>query len=469
MSSRGNWRLAVAVILLAGAVVFTLDLDFPEWMDGLLFWRPDGQRAVEPFYELDIGDGVQVQLAPPPGYQADSATLEAAGQVLEDRVAALQPTSPQAQVLGESGLLLELAGIYERPWLTDTVQSIGLLEFIDASLRYAQPGTIVETDLGPTGDPKPSDVISPTTTITPTASDDEAAIVYHTVLSSRDLDGVSLDAIDGEEYGISFAVSAGAESSFSAFTGAHAGDFMCVAVDKFVLSCATLPSEPLGGVATIPGLRLEEKDAAHLQRLLASGPLPVPLEVQGTPALGPALGEDTVQMLRYAAALGMAAVALYLVLRYRLAGLVASLAALAFAVSVFALCKLIPVPLTIPSLSGLFAAGIVALASVLVPLERLREEKRRRGLVSLRSIGSAFAAAWPAVRAIHLTLMAVGAALWYVGVSGGASPIRPFGAALIPGLIASLFAARIIAPQIARLALGSAGEPLRRSSWLLGP
>jgi preprotein translocase subunit SecD len=469
MSTRGTWRLAVAIILLALAVIFTLDLDFPQWVEGLLLWRLEGQRALDIPYGADMQGSLQVRLEPSLGYQADAAAVQSARQTIEDRIAGIEPTDPLIQVLGESSLVVELPGVRGRTWLTDTAQSIGLVEFIDASLRYAWPGTVVETNLGPTGEPKTEDTLSPGTLVTPTVSAEATDVVYDTVLSSDDLLAVRLDDAGEGEYVIAFWVAPSAQADFAAFTGAHAGDHLCVAVDKLVLACAGLPDQPLREVASIPGVRLaEEEQATRLQMLLASGPLPVPLEIRRTTALGPTLGEATVRLLASATGLGLAALALFLAVHYRLAGLVANVVLLAFGLASFALCRLIPVTVTIPSLAGLLIAGAVALGSVCTTLERLREQKRARGLITFRSIGDGFSAAWPVVRIVHLTLLALAAALWYVGLAAEASPVRALGLALVTGLVASLFAARMLAMEFAYLTLGSAREPLRRSAWLLG-
>jgi hypothetical protein len=137
MSSRGSWRLGIVILVLALAVVFSLNLDFPEWVEEMLFWRTAGQRQVELRYGSELEEGLQIKLLPSFGYQPDAATFESARQVLQDRLAGHEPAGASVEVLGDGILLVELQGIRERVWLTDTLQSIGLIEFIDASLRRA--------------------------------------------------------------------------------------------------------------------------------------------------------------------------------------------------------------------------------------------------------------------------------------------------------------------------------------------
>jgi protein-export membrane protein SecD len=468
MSSRGSWRLGIVILVLALAVVFSLNLDFPEWVEEMLFWRTAGQRQVELRYGSELEEGLQIKLLPSFGYQPDAATFESARQVLQDRLAGHEPAGASVEVLGDGILLVELQGIRERVWLTDTLQSIGLIEFIDASLRYAEPGTVVETDLDAIGQPKPEDTVSTGLVVTPTTTEEQTGVVYDTVLSSAELAAVALGQTSETEYYIQFLAAAGAQSEFAAFTGTHAGDYLCVAVDKLVLSCPKLPDTRLEGVVNMPGIRLTTEAAALYEALLASGPLPVPLQIWETAVLGPALGEGTVRLVALGAAIGLAAVALFLLAHYRLAGLVAVAALVAFGLTAIALCKLVPLPLTLCSLAGLVVAGVVAVGSVITTFERLREEKRARGLISLRSIGSALSSVRATVGSVHFALLALAVLLWYVGLRAETPAIVSLGEALLFGTLASFVVARLVAAELARLVLGTTREPLNRSVWLLG-
>ena len=462
MSGRGTWRLATVIMVLALAVVFTLDLDLPEWASGLLFWRAEGQREIELSYGPWFQEGLQVKLLPSFGYLPDADALESSRRILQDRLGSLEPTSTVIEVLGDGSLLVEISGVRERTWLTHTLQSVGLIEFIDASFRYAEPGTVIETNLGQTGAPKPEDTISTGMLVTPTAAPEETGPVYDTVLSSEDLGSVHLEKADQFFYLIRPSTPT-AQEGFADFTRMQSGRTLCAAIDKLVLYCYS-PEGPMSGWP----LQLSEEQAAVYRALLSPGPLPLPLQIWETAVLGPTLGENTVRLVAIGAGIGLAAVAVFLVAHYRLAGLVASLVVVAFGLTAIALCKLIPVSLTLPALAGLVIAGVVALGSVIAAFERLREEKRARGLISLRSIGGGFSAVRSTVRSVHLCLLALAAVLWYVGVTAESPSSSDLGRALLFGALAGLFAARLVAIEFARLALGSAREPLNRSVWLVG-
>ena len=203
----------------------------------------------------------------------------------------------------------------------------------------------------------------------------------------------------------------------------------------------------------IEGLSIN--DATELSNQLNAGRLPVPLEIIYEETVSPALGADFVDLSAKAGIIGIALVMLFMVLYYRLPGLVASLALIFYGVVILALFKLIPVTLTLAGIGGfVLSIGMAVDANILI-FERMKEE-----LQAGRTLGAAtkagFNRAWTAIRDSNITTFIVCLILIWVGsqIVAGA-PIQGFGFTLLIGVALSMFTAIIVTRTLLRLFVGS--------------
>ena len=139
-----------------------------------------------------------------------------------------------------------------------------------------------------------------------------------------------------------------------------------------------------GGAATISG-NFNAEDARDLEVQLRGGSLPLPVEILEVRTIGPTLGAENIRRSLIAALSGLALVAVFMVVAYRLAGLVAVLALSLYALFNLAMYALIPVILTLPGIAGfILSIGMAVDANVLI-FERVKDELRR-GNTLIRSI-----------------------------------------------------------------------------------
>ena len=218
---------------------------------------------------------------------------------------------------------------------------------------------------------------------------------------------------------------------------------------------AEIPTSP-----RITGLDLEEAQILAIQ--LNAGAFPIPLEKE--PILerdvDAFLGADALERGLRAGMVGILLVALFMVLYYRMNGVVAAIALIIYALLVLGVFKSIPVVLTLSGLAAfVLSFGLAVDANVLI-FERMKEELRAG-----RSMGSAidigFNRAWPAIRDGNFTTLIIAAILFWFGERLGASLVQGFALTLAIGVVLSMFSALVITRRLLRLVTNF--EPLRKT------
>ena len=203
----------------------------------------------------------------------------------------------------------------------------------------------------------------------------------------------------------------------------------------------------------ITGLSYNEADSISKQ--LNAGRLPVPLEILYDQTVSPILGADFIDMSVRAGVIGIILVMLFMIIYYRLPGVLATLALIFYGTLVLALFKLIPVTLTLAGLGGfILSVGMAVDANVLI-FERMKEEFRTG-----RALGSAIEAgfnrAWTAIRDSNVTTFIVCGILYWLGSSIVASaPVMGFALTLFIGVAVSMFTAIVVTRTLLRLFVGT--------------
>jgi preprotein translocase subunit SecD len=217
------------------------------------------------------------------------------------------------------------------------------------------------------------------------------------------------------------------------------GGYLAIVLDKTVISTPRVNTPITGGSGLISG-DFDQEEANKLSVQLRYGSLPVPLKVIETRAIGPTLGQDSLQKSLKAGAIGMGIVILFMALYYRLPGVVADFALITYALLTFALFKLIPVTLTLPGIAGfVLSIGMAVDANVLI-FERLKEELKQ-GKSLHYAIDLAWNRAWPSIRDSNISTLITCAILFWFGSTFGASLIKGFAVTLALGVGVSLFTA----------------------------
>jgi protein-export membrane protein SecD len=498
MRRSNAWQLAVVILLALVALYVDLNVAHPDWVQTLLFWRPADQRDIGLRLGLDLQGGLQVLLAAdvPADQPIESGSMETARRIVENRVNALGLTEPVVQAQGERRIIVELPGIENPEQAVDTIKGTALLEFVDASYTPLPDGTIVTTTLGgpqgtltatteltstsplsPTAEIGLSTEITPTTELSPTAESpitptqptlpsQSAPGIYETILTGAGLTNVDVNRTQQGEFIVSFELKPEAATIFGEYTTSHVGQYLCIVLDKTVISCPVIKSAITGGSGMIEG-NFTLESARQLALQLRYGALPVPLRVESFNRIGATLGHESVNRSVRAGVIGLAIVLLFMLIYYRLPGSLADLSLITYVLLNFALYKLAPVTLTLPGIAGfLLSAGMAVDANILI-FERMKEELRHgRGLTM--AIEAGFERAWTSIRDSQLSTIIICIVLYIFGSNFGASIVKGFAITLAIGTAINLFTAFSATRIFLRQVAASAGEWLAGRKWLLG-
>ncbi len=236
---------------------------------------------------------------------------------------------------------------------------------------------------------------------------------------------------------------------------------LAIALDGQVIAAPTVRQE-LSDAAIIEGLTLNE--ARRLAVQLNSGALPVPMRVVQETQVDATLGDTTVRHSIQAGILGVMGVMAFMVLVYRLPGVVAALALVTYASVLLLIFKLWPVTLTLAGIAAfVLSVGMAVDANILV-FERLREELRA-GRTLAAAVEAGFDRAWTSIRDSNVSTLITCGILWWFGDQFNASLVKGFALTLAIGVLVSMFSAITVTRTYLRALVGT---PLSRNLWLFG-
>lgn len=222
---------------------------------------------------------------------------------------------------------------------------------------------------------------------------------------------------------------------FAEITKANVGKTVAIFLDGSPISTPVVREEILDGQAVISG-SFTPTEARQLVGRLNSGALPVPISLLSKQTIGASLGESATDAGVKAGVIGFLLIAVFLILWYRLPGLVAVVSLGIFAVIMLALFKLIPVTLTTAGIAGfIISMGIAVDANVLI-FERIKEELHI-GRSIADAVSSGFARAWSSIRDSNSSTFITALILFWFGTS----LIKGFALTLGMGVIVSMFSA----------------------------
>jgi preprotein translocase subunit SecD len=185
------------------------------------------------------------------------------------------------------------------------------------------------------------------------------------------------------------------------------------------------------------------QEARNLVIQLNAGALPVPVSIIEERTVDATLGSDSVRKSVVAGAIGLAAVAVFMVALYRVPGIMAVLALAVYALVTLAIFKLWPVTLTLAGIAGfILSIGMAVDANILV-FERMREELRL-GKTVRSAMEAGFDRAWSSIRDSNVTTLITCAILIWFGSNFGASIIVGFAVTLAIGVLVSMFSAILV-------------------------
>jgi preprotein translocase subunit SecD len=220
-------------------------------------------------------------------------------------------------------------------------------------------------------------------------------------------------------------------------TGENVGRRMAIVLDEKINSAPRIESQisdrgqiTMGGVLDPTALREEVKE---IVAVLRSGALPAPLKKTFETQVGPTLGADTVHKAKFSMYIGAAAVVLFMLIYYRLSGIIANLAMVLNMLYMIAILAALESSLTLPGIAGLVLTIGMAVDANIIIYERIREELRL-GKSPRTAVDAGFNRAFWTVFDAHVTNFVAGVVLY----SYGSGPIRGFAVTLLIGIATNL-------------------------------
>jgi len=227
-------------------------------------------------------------------------------------------------------------------------------------------------------------------------------------------------------------------------------DQIAIILDGQELIAPVVNSPITAGTAIIQGGDFTLERVKDLALLLESGRLPVPIQLLQERDVDAMLGADSLKKSVIAGTAGLSLVLLFMILYYRVPGLIASLSLLIYAMIVLTIFKMLPITLT---LSGVAAAilsiGMAVDANILI-FERMKDELRT-GRTMLSSINIGFNRAWPAIRDGNVSTLITCAILYWFSDQLGATIVQGFAITLAVGVAVSMFTAITVSRTFMRV------------------
>jgi SecD/SecF fusion protein len=362
---------------------------------------------------------------------------EQAVEVLRRRVDRFGVAEPVIAPAGGGRILVQLPGLSESDKLQAKaqIQKAAFLEFRmvhpdsegQLSRGVVPPGYVRMYEMVPSG--------------TPGQRIPQPILVKRTSergLSGKHVEGAGVghDPATGSPY-VSFSLRPDGAQLFGEITQAAIGERLAIILDGEVISAPRINGAILGGNGQITG-SFTDKEAFELATSLEN-PLAAPLEVKEERGVDPSLGADAIASGKMATLLGVGGVAVFMIVYYLTAGLVANVALILNILIMLGVMCSLDVTFTLPGIAGIvLTIGMAVDANVLI-YERMREElaagKSVRGAVS-----SGYDKAFGTIFDSNLTTLISSVLLIVMGTG----PIKGFGVALTVGLCVSMFTALVV-------------------------
>jgi preprotein translocase subunit SecD len=226
---------------------------------------------------------------------------------------------------------------------------------------------------------------------------------------------------------------------FAEITKNNVGKVLAIFLDGNVISSPTIQEEITGGNAVISG-NFTPKTGKALADSLRYGALPVPIKLVSSELIGPSLGAKAMTAGVHAGLIGFLVVAIFLVLWYRLPGVVAVAALSIYVAVTLAVFKLLHVTLSSAAIAGfIISIGVAVDANVLI-FERIKEELRA-GRAVADAITTGFSRAWLSIRDSNMSSIITALILFFIF---GASFIRGFAITFLLGVLISMLSSILV-------------------------
>ena len=372
-------------------------------------------NSVRQGLDLQGGTHVVLQAVDTPEFKVDDDAVNRSVKIIERRVNELGLTEPVIQRQGKDRIIVELPGVKDPEKAIAMLGRTAMLQFKDESGKV--------------------------------------------VLTGSDLKDAKAQVSQGNQAVVGLEFNDEGGKKFADLTARNVGKKIAIELDGQVLTAPVVQEAITGGHAQISGSRNVE-EAEHLAILLRSGSLPVKIEVMENRTVGPTLGQDSKDKSVKAFSIGIIGVFVFMLLFYRLAGVVADIALLLYVMLLLLVMRYLGATLTLPGIAGIIlSVGMAVDANVLI-FERFKEEVKR-GKTLRSAMDSGFGRAIVTILDSNLTTIMAAAVLFYLGTG----PIKGFAVTLALGTLLSMFTAVTVTKFLLRFLIYS---NITKSPFLFG-
>jgi len=461
MTKRRNFVTLLLVLLLAFLAV---NLSYPVYFDRAVDFvnaklnLQNSKYKIPHFLGKPFRLGLDLQGGSHLLYEADlssidkknySSAVQGLRDVIERRVNLFGVQEPVVQVeeaAGHHRLIVELAGIKD---VTEAIKMIGQTPFLEFREQRSE-----------------EEVKQLTEQLGIKEGDEIPAYLYGEIyFKSTELTGkylktaqLAFDQTTSKPI-VSLQFNDEGAKIFEDLTTKNVGKPLAIFIDGLPISVPVVQGPISGGKAQITG-KFTLEEAKELSRNLSAGALPVPIKLISQQTVGPILGKTSLEQSLKAGVIGFLAIIIFMILFYRLPGVLASLSLVIYAIFALAIFKLIPVTLTLAGIAGfLLSIGMAVDANILI-FSRMKEEMSQ-GKNFGTSVDEGFRKAWSSIRDGNFATILVGVILFALGIGF----VKGFAFTLIIGNVISFFSAIFVTKNSLQLFVGTR---LEKKKWLWG-
>lgn len=393
---------------------------------------------------LDLSGGFEIKYGVQSGEKDPSSSqLEVIRSIMETRVNSTGVSEPIVETVGTREVLIQVPGASNKEQIQKLVGQAGKLTFV--LLPPAEYGTNSAPGAKtPPGKGQPIDPALPAQ------------------FSGADLEVGKIQAVadgTGGFWKISFGFNDAKGKEFATWSGAHIDDFFAVVLDGTVQSAPYIKSAITGGSGEISG-SFTQAEAKSLANILQYGALPFPVAEEESTSIPATLGQAFLNQTLFAGAIGIGLVLLFMLVYYRLPGLIACFALVYYGIAVLAVMRIIPVTLTLAGIASfVLSVGMAVDANILI-FERTKEELRT-GKTLATAVEAGFNRAWNSIFDSNVSSLITASILYF----GGSSTIKGFALVLIIGVATSMFTAVTVSRTLLRFVVK---RQAAQKAWLFG-
>ena len=363
-------------------------------------------NSIKQGLDLQGGTHVVLQAVDTPEMKVDDDAVNRSVKIIERRVNELGLTEPVIQRQGKDRIIVELPGVKDPEKAIAMLGRTAMLHFQD------ERGNVV--------------------------------------LTGSDLKDARAQISQGNQAVVGLEFNSDGADKFADLTAKNIGKQIAIVLDGEVLTAPVVQEAITGGRAQISGSRSIE-DAERLAILLRSGSLPVKIEILENRTVGPTLGQDSKEKSIKAFGIGILGVFVFMILFYRLSGIVADIALLLYVMLLLLAMRYLGATLTLPGIAGIILSiGMAVDANVL-----------RRGRTLRSAMDAGFGRAFVTIFDSNVTTLMAAAILFYLGTG----PIKGFAVTLALGVVLSMFTAITVTKYLLRFLIYS---NFTKNPWIFG-